>query len=91
MSFIPFVDWAAHLGGVIAGFVIGMVCFSFQFRNCFWTIIWFFAGVGSVVTVYSLLMVYMYNEVETKEELRDVCGYYQQFFADYECNCQLGD
>jgi hypothetical protein len=32
-------------------------------------------------------MVYMYTEVETKEELRDVCGYYQQFFEDYECNC----
>ena len=91
MSFIPFVDWAAHLGGVIAGFVIGMVCFSFRFRSWVFVVIWFIAGVGSVVTLYSLLMIYMYNEVETKEELRDVCGYYQQFFEDYECNCQLGD
>jgi membrane associated rhomboid family serine protease len=87
MSFIPFVDWAAHLGGVIAGFVIGMVCFSFRFRSWVFVVIWFVAGVGSVVTLYSLLMVYMYTEVETKEELRDVCGYYQQFFEDYECNC----
>ena len=31
MSFIPFVDWAAHVGGVVSGFVIGIVCFSFQF------------------------------------------------------------
>ena len=22
-------------------------------------------------------------------EMSDVCGYYEQFFEDYECNCQL--
>jgi Rhomboid family len=27
-SFIPFVDWAAHLGGLLAGIVVGMVIFG---------------------------------------------------------------
>lgn len=96
MSFIPFVDWAAHLGGVIAGFVIGMVCFSFKLGRrdsvISWIFVatWFVVGVGSVIALYSTLMVYMYTEVETNEELKDVCGYYQQFFDDYECNCQEG-
>ena len=29
---------------------------------------------------------YQFN-VEAAEELRDVCGYYKQYFEDYECNC----
>jgi membrane associated rhomboid family serine protease len=70
MSFIPFVDWAAHLGGVIAGFVIGLVCFSFRFRHWFFVLIWFVAGVGSVVALYSTMMVYMYTKVETNDDLR---------------------
>ncbi|KAL3807293.1 hypothetical protein ACHAXA_002800 [Cyclostephanos tholiformis] len=41
MSFIPYVDWAAHLGGLMAGFVIGMVCFSFKFRSWIFVAIWF--------------------------------------------------
>jgi len=91
MSFIPYVDWAAHLGGVIAGFVLGLVCFSFHFRGWIPMLIWFVVGVGSTIACYSCLMAYMYNEVEVNEELRDVCGYYQQFYDDYECKCMLDE
>mmetsp|Transcript_36589 Transcript_36589/g.88190 ORF Transcript_36589/g.88190 Transcript_36589/m.88190 type:complete len:383 (+) Transcript_36589:141-1289(+) len=90
MSFIPYVDWAAHLGGMLAGLVLGFVCFSFKIRNWFFMGIWFVVGVGSTIALYSILMTYMY-EVETKDELRDVCGYYQQFFDDYECKCMLDE
>jgi hypothetical protein len=48
-------------------------------------------GIGSDVTLYLLPMVYTHYGVKTKEEPRDVCGYHQQFFADYECNYWLGD
>lgn len=91
MSFIPYVDWAAHLGGMIAGFVLGLVCFSFKIRSWIFMLIWFVVGVGSTIALYSLGMAYMYNEVEVKEDLRDVCGYYQQYFDDYECRCMLDE
>jgi len=91
MSFIPYVDWAAHLGGMIAGFVLGLVCFSFKIRNWFFMMVWLVVGVGSCIALYSAGMAYMYNEVETKDELRDVCGYYQQYFDDYECRCMLDE
>mmetsp|Transcript_19055 Transcript_19055/g.34306 ORF Transcript_19055/g.34306 Transcript_19055/m.34306 type:complete len:455 (+) Transcript_19055:151-1515(+) len=91
MSFIPYVDWAAHLGGMIAGLVLGAVCFSFKIRSWFFMVIWFVVGVGSTMALYSAGMAYMYNDVETKDELRDVCGYYQQYFDDYECKCMLDE
>jgi len=91
MSFIPYVDWAAHLGGVLAGFVLGLVCFSFKIRSWFFMLIWFVVGVGSTIALYSALMAYMYNGVEVNEDLRDVCGYYQQYFDDYECRCMLDE
>lgn len=91
MSFIPYVDWAAHLGGVLAGFVLGLVCFSFKIRSWFFMLIWLVVGVGSTLALYSALMAYMYNGVETNEDLRDVCGYYQQYFDDYECQCMLDE
>ena len=91
MSFIPYVDWAAHLGGMIAGFVLGLVCFSFKIRSRAFMILWFVVGVGSVIALYSGLIAYMYTDVETNDELRDVCGYYKQYFDDYECNCMLDE
>mmetsp|Transcript_515 Transcript_515/g.1045 ORF Transcript_515/g.1045 Transcript_515/m.1045 type:complete len:429 (-) Transcript_515:100-1386(-) len=91
MSFIPYVDWAAHLGGMCAGFVLGLVCFSFHIRSWVFMIIWFVVGVGSTTVLYSLGIAYMYNEVETKDELRDVCGYYKNYFDDYECRCMLDE
>lgn len=91
MSFIPYVDWAAHLGGMIAGFVLGMVLFSCRIRNWIFKLIWLVVGVGLTVVLYSVGMAYMYTMVETNEELRDVCGYYQQYFEDYECQCMLDE
>ncbi|KAL7527662.1 hypothetical protein ACHAXR_002070 [Thalassiosira sp. AJA248-18] len=72
MSFIPYVDWAAHLGGMIAGFVLGLVCFSFKIRSWFFMLLWLVVGVGSTIALYSGAMAYMYTEVETNDELRYV-------------------
>mmetsp|Transcript_51709 Transcript_51709/g.155189 ORF Transcript_51709/g.155189 Transcript_51709/m.155189 type:complete len:410 (-) Transcript_51709:98-1327(-) len=90
-SFIPYVDWAAHLGGLVAGMTVGLVTFSFSIKSKMYVGIWFIIGVGSTVTAFILALKYMYNEVEPADELRDVCGYYKQYFEDYECNCQLGN
>lgn len=91
MSFIPYVDWAAHLGGLIAGFMIGLVCFSFKIRNWFFIAIWLVIGVGGTIALFSGALAYLYTQVEANDELRDVCGYYKQFFAEYECQCMLDE
>ena len=54
-------------------------------------LLWLVGGVGSCIALWSGLLAYMYNDVETNDELRDVCGYYQEYFDDYECNCMLDE
>jgi ABC-type uncharacterized transport system permease subunit len=84
------VDWAAHVGGLLAGFAVGMIIFSLDILSNGWKIFWLLSGVALTVVFFSLTLQHMYSgEVELSEELRDVCGYYKQYFDDYECNCML--
>lgn len=85
------VDWAAHLGGLVAGVVVGIPIFSCSIKTMVWRILWFVVGVVVAVASFGAALVYMYSgAVDPAEELRDVCGYYQQFYEDYECRCMRG-
>ena len=87
-SFIPYVDWAAHLGGLVAGFVISLAIFSLDVQSPIVKIGWLVVGLALSVVLFAYGLDYMYGgNVEVVEELRDVCGYYKQYFDDYECNC----
>jgi membrane associated rhomboid family serine protease len=89
-SFIPYVDWAAHLGGLLAGFCVGMILFAIDLKKaCISKFMWLLVGVAMTGAFFVALLQQMYSgNVEPAEELRDVCGYYKQNFEDYECNCQ---
>jgi membrane associated rhomboid family serine protease len=86
-SFIPFVDWAAHLGGLTAGFAVGIMFFSSQVEWYTCKLVWLCVGTALTIAGFTVALNYMYSHVDAPEELRDVCDYYKQNFADYECNC----
>lgn len=88
-SFIPFVDWAAHLGGLLAGFCVGMVIFAADLKNALFSKLFcLLVGVASTCAYFVVVFQRMYSgDIQPSEALRDVCGYYQQNFEDYECNC----
>lgn len=73
MSFIPFVDWAAHLGGLLAGIAVGVIVFAFSIEAVVWRIFWVLIGHVLALTYFIVTLKYMYNDVDPVEELRDVC------------------
>ena len=92
-SFMPMtaMDWAAHLGGLLAGIVVGLMVFAFSIDNRCWIGIWFLVGAALSIIFFAVSLNHMYNEVVPPEEMRDVCEYYRSFFPDYECNCQINN
>lgn len=87
-SFMPYVDWAAHLGGLLAGMFVGFMCFSIHMESFCLRLLWFLVGMALTFGFFVPCIDLMYSgEVQLNEDLRDVCGYYQQNFEDYECNC----
>lgn len=92
-SFIPYVDWAAHLGGLASGIIIGIFIFACEIESCLWRVAWSMVGMAATVISFTMALDYMYSgNVEAIEELRDVCQYYKDALQeDYECVCQRGN
>jgi len=84
------VDWAAHLGGLLAGICVGMVVFSLDISRQVWKLFWLLMGIAMTVVYFVVSLQYMYSgNIQPSAELRDVCGYYQQYFQDYQCHCMI--
>lgn len=88
-SFVPYVDWAAHLGGLVAGFAAAFLCFAPKIKSKGYAVFWFCVGLAMNLGMYITLIDYMLNDVEPMDDLKDVCNYYKQYFEGYECQCQL--
>ncbi len=88
-SFIPFVDWASHLGGLLTGMTVGLMIFSCYVESTVWRCLWFVTGLALTVLLLATSLTFMYHDVEPAERMRDVCAYYQEFFDGYECSCPM--
>jgi membrane associated rhomboid family serine protease len=90
-SFIPYVDWAAHFGGLVSGILVGVPIFALHIENVWWRTLWIIVGFALLIMSFVWSLTYMYSgAIEPAEELSDICGYYKQFFEDYECTCVRG-
>ncbi|GMI00564.1 hypothetical protein TrVE_jg2453 [Triparma verrucosa] len=98
LSFVPFVDWPAHLGGAVSGVSLGIVFFSwlswkggkYKRRHkckCFSIFVGIATFLG-ITTCISMLFLVNWSQYE---ELDDVCGhfeaYYAQFGEEFVCEC----
>jgi len=87
-SFVPFIDWSAHFGGLCTGFLAGIILFSGSIRPTALKVYGYFVGIGTLVSSTYILFNYMLTGMELSESLADVCDYYQTYFwNDYVCNC----
>lgn len=91
-SFIPYVDWAAHLGGLAAGIIVGIFIFACEIESIVWRVLWSLVGMAITVVSFTMALDYLYSgAIEPLDELRDVCEYYSRNIEGYECQCQRGD
>jgi len=89
-SFIPYVDWAAHLGGLLSGLAVGIFIFACEIESVIWRLAWSMVGIAATVAYFYATLDYMYSgKVQPSPELQNVCQYYQQALGDnYQCHCQ---
>jgi membrane associated rhomboid family serine protease len=90
-SFVPFVDWGAHLGGLLGGVCVGMVIFPMRIKSPVYKYFWLLIGIIMSGVYFGMLLKHVYTDLEVADELADVCEYYKQMSEGYECNCQLED
>ena len=76
------------MGGLLAGFCMGIILFALQIKKAIWKMFWLLIGVCFTTVYFAVTLQYMYSgKIDPSDQLRDVCGYYKQYFDDYECNC----
>lgn len=76
------------MGGLLAGFCVGIIAFARKVEKRIYKMFWLLVGVTLTTVYFVATLTNMYSgNVELVEDLRDVCGYYQQFFNDYVCRC----
>ncbi len=62
-SFVPFVDWASHLGGLISGFAIALVCFAPRIKTKSFAVFWFCLGLAINCIIYLQIVSFLLTEV----------------------------
>lgn len=75
LSFIPMVDWAAHIGGVIMGMGLGAFLFGFRLQSRWYRIVTVTVSLTSVVLLWVLFLVLFFTVTEPSEQLLDICNY----------------
>lgn len=89
LCFLTYIDFASHMGGFTAGFLLGMPLFAYPIENCCIRFLWAFVGLLGIVGGSAVLAYLLYFEVDADEDLSDACNYFRNLYPeDYVCECQ---
>jgi len=87
-SFITYIDWSGHVGGLAAGYFAGMMFFSRPIISTCERILW--GGIGWILFMGFFIgaFYWLFTEVESDSDLADPCSYFRTLFAEgYDCEC----
>lgn len=73
LSFLPMVDFAAHIGGLVAGAFLSMALFADRLQTPRWRIGTRLIGVVSTLGLYGFTTWYLLNRIEAWKVLLHVC------------------
>ena len=87
-ALIPYVEWSGHMGGLMAGFLIGMIIFSRYINSWTFAILWGGAGFFGTVFLSVYGMKFLLSDVDVDKSLADPCTLYAGLHSDgYSCGC----
>lgn len=83
-----YIDWSGNMGGLLSGFLAGLIVFSASIKGCCWRFWWAMLGlVGLVGSVCYIMYLYV-GTSQPDEQLADPCEYFRSLFPeDYVCGC----
>ncbi|GKY92024.1 hypothetical protein MPSEU_000174000 [Mayamaea pseudoterrestris] len=88
MSCFTYIDWSGHFGGLVSGFLSGMVLFSYPIKSCCSWFFWSLFGLAGLIGTLGIVFYYLMLTYEPFDELGDVCEYFRALFPEtYECGC----
>jgi len=91
MSSFTYIDWSGHMGGLLTGFLSGMVLFSCTIRGCCSWFLWSAFGFSGLVASLTSVLYFFVKQTEPDEEMGDACEYFRNLFPEgYECGCMWG-
>jgi len=73
LSFLPMVDFAAHLGGLVAGVFLAMAVFADRLQTLVWRIGTRAVGLGFLCSLYGFTIWYLLDKVEVRKALLYIC------------------
>ena len=88
LSSFSYIDWSGHMGGLLCGFMAGVVLFSNPIERCCSWFIWVTLGVLSLTAALAAPLYFFVEMVEPDEDIADACEYFRSLFPEgYDCNC----
>jgi membrane associated rhomboid family serine protease len=88
LSCFTYIDWSGHFGGLVSGFLSGMVLFSYPIKGCCSWFFWSLFGLAGLGATSAAVVNYLMLTYEPFEELGAVCDYFRSVFPEtYECGC----
>jgi membrane associated rhomboid family serine protease len=88
LSSFTYIDWSGHMGGLMAGYLAGMVLFSCTIRRCCVWFLWSALGFLGLVAGLTATIYFFITTTHPYEELADPCEYFRSLFPEgYVCGC----
>lgn len=88
LSFFTYIDWSGHLGGLVGGFLAGMVLFSCGIKSIISKLIWFTLAMAGLIIGTIMLLQTLFFKTSPDEDLGNACEYFRNLYPEgYECEC----
>ena len=67
LTFLTYIDWSGHLGGLFTGFLAGIALFSYAIADVLSRTIWTSIGIAGIVIGATLSLSVLFTITETDE------------------------